>query len=181
MKSKLDYDIPDYKKIRVIVDTDAACEADDPFAISHALMCRKFLVKGITAEHFVEEDSVQKSKAEIDTILSCMKSDVPGFVGEEKTFSHYDEVISSAGVSPAAKFIAEEAMREDSHPLYVLCIGAITNVAYAIKSNPEISKKMNIIWIGGHSYENPFPWREFNSNNDIEAANFVIRSYAGCE
>ena len=25
--------IPDEKKIRVIIDTDAACEADDPFAI----------------------------------------------------------------------------------------------------------------------------------------------------
>ena len=30
------YRIPDEKKIRVIVDTDAACEADDPFAIAHA-------------------------------------------------------------------------------------------------------------------------------------------------
>lgn len=29
--------IPDEKKIRVIIDTDAACEADDPFAIAQAL------------------------------------------------------------------------------------------------------------------------------------------------
>lgn len=68
MTNKLSFDIPDYKKIRVIIDTDAACEADDPFAISHALMCRKLIVKGITAEHFVEEGSVQKSLAEVNTI-----------------------------------------------------------------------------------------------------------------
>ena len=33
----LKFDVRDEKKIRVIVDTDAACEADDPFAIAHAL------------------------------------------------------------------------------------------------------------------------------------------------
>ena len=34
----LKFDVRDEKKIRVIVDTDAACEADDPFAIAHSLM-----------------------------------------------------------------------------------------------------------------------------------------------
>ena len=38
------FDIPDYKKIRVIVDTDAACEADDPFAVVHALLSPKLIV-----------------------------------------------------------------------------------------------------------------------------------------
>ena len=37
------YRIPDKKKIRVIIDTDAACEADDPFAIAHALMSPIFI------------------------------------------------------------------------------------------------------------------------------------------
>ena len=34
----LKYQVPDDKKVRVIVDSDAACEADDPFAIAHALL-----------------------------------------------------------------------------------------------------------------------------------------------
>lgn len=49
------YKVPDSKKIRVIIDTDAACEADDQYAIAHALMTQKFIVKGITAEHFGAE------------------------------------------------------------------------------------------------------------------------------
>ena len=49
--------IPDYKKIRVIIDTDAACEADDPFAIAQALMSPKLIVRGILAEHFREPES----------------------------------------------------------------------------------------------------------------------------
>ena len=39
------FDIPEYKKIRVIIDTDAACEADDPFAIVQALLSPKLIVK----------------------------------------------------------------------------------------------------------------------------------------
>lgn len=38
----LAYDIPEYKRIRVIIDSDAACEADDPFAIAHALMSKSW-------------------------------------------------------------------------------------------------------------------------------------------
>ena len=32
------YPIPEEKKVRVILDTDCACEADDPYAIVHALL-----------------------------------------------------------------------------------------------------------------------------------------------
>ena len=32
------YKVSEDKKVRVIIDTDAACEADDPFAIAHALL-----------------------------------------------------------------------------------------------------------------------------------------------
>ena len=49
------FSIPEDKKIRVIVDTDAACEADDPYAIVHALLSPKLIVKGIVAEHFAED------------------------------------------------------------------------------------------------------------------------------
>ena len=52
------------KKIRVIIDTDAACEADDPFAIVQGLLSPKLTVKGIVAEHFVSEGSMERSLAE---------------------------------------------------------------------------------------------------------------------
>ena len=46
-----DFTIPEYKKVRVIVSTDTACEADDPFAITHALLSPKLDVKAVIAEH----------------------------------------------------------------------------------------------------------------------------------
>ena len=38
MKTRFLFDVPQEKKLRVIIDTDAACEADDPFAIVQALL-----------------------------------------------------------------------------------------------------------------------------------------------
>lgn len=171
----LSYNVPENKKIRVIIDTDAACEADDPFAIAHALMCRKFDVKGICAEQFNEPRSVRKSYDEIGTVLSLMKLDVPFFMGEDGALKDIPE----GTISPAAEFIISEAEKdgEGIPPLYLLCLGAITNVASAIRKKPAITAKMNVIWIGGQDYENVRPdFREFNAGNDIEAINLVISS-----
>ena len=59
------YDVSEAKRKRVIIDTDAACEADDPFAIAHALLCKKFEVKAVLAEHFGVPGSVKRSYDEI--------------------------------------------------------------------------------------------------------------------
>ena len=165
------YRIPDEKKIRVIVDTDAACEADDPFAIAHALMSPKLIVKGITAVHFAQEGSVEKSLREIETILKAMDLNVPVFMGQKGPVNECPET------SPAVDFIIEEALREDEKPLYILCQGAITNLAAAFKKCPAVKERMTVIWIGTHGAgEVKASYREFNAGNDVEAANLVLQS-----
>ncbi len=176
MKSKLLFDVPQYKKLRVIIDTDAACEADDPFAIAQALMSPKLMVKGILAEHFAAEGSVQRSYDEVCTILDAMDmKEVPVFMGEPGAMAagYFENSVSVESVSPAAEFLIKEALREDTAPLFVLCQGAITNVAVAIKKCPEILNRMTIVWIGTHGLAE-IPWREFNSGNDVAAANYVL-------
>ena len=172
------YDVPDYKKIRVIIDTDAACEADDPFAIVQALLSPKLIVKGILAEQFGVPGSMEKSHEEIQTILECMNmQDIPALRGQDGTmesvFGKKDQGMEK--LSEGVRFLIDEAMKEDEKPLYVLCQGAITNVAVAIKACPEIVKRMTVIWIGTHG-EAPHeaPFREFNAGNDIAAANTVL-------
>ena len=163
------FDIPDNKKIRVIIDTDAACEADDPFAIVQALLSPKLIVKGICATHFVDEDSVERSYKEIKTILEAMDMDVPVYRGQK------GPLIKDVSFSEASEFIVNEAMKEDDKPLFVLCQGAITNVARAIERENKIVDKMTVIWIGTHGTAyGAAPFREFNAGNDINAANLVL-------
>lgn len=167
------YDVPDYKKLRVIIDTDAACEADDPFAIAHALMSKKLIVKAIFAEQFGTPDTTRLSYNEIMTVLDAMDMKVPVFMGEEGKLSD----VEGKDISPAARYLIDEAMREDPLPLFVLCQGAITNIASAIKACPQIIKRMTVVWIGGQGHDNfTKEFREFNAGNDIEAANLVISS-----
>lgn len=167
------YEVPKSKQVRVIIDTDAACEADDPFAIAQALMTKKFDVKAIFAEHFGNPESTKESYNEIKTVLDCMKIEKPVFMGETLTL----DKIENGEISEASKYLIEEASSTDERPLYVLCLGAITNVASAIKKDASIISKMRVIWIGGQNFNCNNPqFREFNSGNDIEAANFVVSS-----
>lgn len=172
MKKAFKFEVRDEKKIRVIVDTDAACEADDPFAIAHALLSPKLIVEGITAEHFAKTDSVQRSFEEIRTITEAMGMNVPIFLGEEGAL---DE--QASGNSQAVEFIIEQALKEENHPLYILAMGAITNVAAAFRKCPEIIKRVTVVWIGTHgSRYGTVPFREFNAGNDVKAANEVLQS-----
>ncbi len=176
MKSKLLFDVPQEKKLRVIIDTDAACEADDPFAIAQALMSPKLIVKGILAEHFATEGSVERSFDEIKTVLNAMdlEADVPVFMGEEGAKpAEYFANGATENVSHAVDFLIQEALRKDNSPLFVLCQGAITNVAVAVKKCPQILDKMTIVWIGTHGLKSS-PSREFNAGNDVAAANYVL-------
>ena len=169
--SEVGFDIPDYKKIRVIVDTDAACEADDPFAIVHALLSPKLLVKGVVAEHFNVAHSMEGSYNEILNIKQAMAVDFPAFMGQTGPLS--EDTYVSEGVD----FIIKEALTDSPWPLFILCQGAITNVAMAVKSCPDIIGKATVIWIGTHGEAPcPAPFREFNAGNDIEAANLVLKS-----
>ena len=91
-----------------------------------------------------------------------------------------DQTLTSRDViNTRMRAILDEALSADTHPLFVLCLGAITNVAAAIKLHPEIVSRMTIIWIGtqlpGNDEE---AIREFNSGNDVEGANLVLTSGA---
>lgn len=170
---KLTYPVPDVKQVRVIIDTDTACEADDPFAIAHALMSPKLRVQAVIAEHFAQEGSMHRSYEAIQRLAAAMALAPRVLLGEEWPL---DETRApSEGVS----FIIEEARREDSHPLYVLCLGALSNIARALALAPDIAGRLTIVSIGGRNYDNtPDGFHEFNFGNDVDAANAVLTSEA---
>ena len=176
---KAPYEVPASKKIRVIIDTDCACEADDQYAVAHQLMTPKFDVMGITAAHFNTQfgamtvaDSAQKSFDEAQKVVDLM-----GLHDEVKVYHGCDNVLPDEKTpvdSEASRFIIEEAMREDERPLFVTVQGALTNLASAYLMRPEIAQRMTVIWIGGGVY--PEGGYEFNTINDLNAANVIMDS-----
>ena len=165
----LEFDVTDSKRIRVIIDSDTACEADDPFAVAHALMSPKLIVKAIVAEHFREPGSMEKSWLAAKRVTDAMGSDIPVLKGEPGPCLEGE---ASEGVEA----IIREARKDDPHPLYLLCLGALTNIARAFKEAPDIIGRLTVVTIGGHPYGEEVPWKEFNFGNDPAAANRVLQS-----
>lgn len=180
------YQVPKNKKVRVIIDTDTYAEGDDQFAIVHALLTPKFEVLGIVAEHFGKrfDNTMEKSYEEIKRLLTKMgREEVPVYrgelaalgeiaIGEDGSISGKDGSIPNP--SEGVQFIIEQAKKEDDRPLFVLNMGAITNLAKAIQVAPEIQELLTAIWIGGGPYDGAI--MDFNCGNDVKAANVVLGS-----
>jgi inosine-uridine nucleoside N-ribohydrolase len=78
--------------------------------------------------------------------------------------------------SEAARNLVERAMASpDDDPLYVVAIGAITNVASAILMEPRIIGKIVVVWLGGHALNWPTA-KEFNLFQDLHASRIVLNS-----
>jgi len=72
---KYNFTVPEEKKIRLIINTDAKNEADDQYAFVHALLTPKFIIKSIMAAHFGTrrtEFSMEESFSEVKKVLSMM-------------------------------------------------------------------------------------------------------------
>ena len=166
---------------RTIIDTDAKNEADDQYAIVHALLSPTIDVRGLVAAHFGRErspHSMADSRAEIDLLLGLMgrEGDVrvangaPGGLVDEST------PIDSDG---AQLIIAESKLASTGDPLFVAFLGPLTDMASAILIDPDIvHRTVVVIWIGGQGYgvDPAYPGIEFNLRNDISAANVVFDS-----
>ena len=172
--TKYAYPMPDKKVVRVITDTDAKNEADDQYAIVHALLSSKFENAGFIAAHFGKRraDSMKASYAELETIFDLMGFDKKGciFHGAPQALENEHTPIDSEG----ARLIIEEAMKQDDRPLYVTFLGPLTDLASAYLLEPRIGKRLTAIWIGGAAY--PAGGSEFNLGNDVNAANVIMKS-----
>ncbi|MBQ4089582.1 MAG: nucleoside hydrolase [Clostridia bacterium] len=164
----------------MIVDTDCKNEADDQFALAHHLMTPMFDVKAIIAAHFEmanrrtggPETTMMASYDEVNLMLDLMEltGEYPVLKGCVRALPDEHTPVDSEG----ARFIIEEAKKDDPRPLFIGVQGSITNVASAILMAPEISEKLHVIWIGGGDY--PEGGWEFNLKQDLHAANVVFSS-----
>ena len=120
------FEVPENKRVRVIVDTDCKNEADDQFALAHHLMTPRFDVRGIVAAHFDGNareygrgNTEQASYDEIGKILDLMdlRGKYPVYHGVPCALQDPNTPLDAEGV----QFIIEEALRADERPLYIAC------------------------------------------------------------
>ncbi len=168
------------QRYKVILDTDMSNEIDDQFALTYLIKSLDvFDLKAITIAPFQKskyapelsvKDGVDLS---FNTTLKILQ--LLNFKDKAIVYKGSIDYMKNGydAENEAVKAIKEIALTNDK--IYILAIGAITNVALAIKKYPEIIKKIEVIWLGGNSFlynEND----EFNFIQDIEAVKTVFSS-----
>ena len=166
--------------IDVILDTDTYNEIDYQYALSYLLKSGdKLTVKALCAAPFFNnnstspEDGMVRSYNEILHLLKLAgREDLNPIVYEGSRTYLPDE--KTPVDSPAAHAIIELAKQySPEKPLYVVAIGAITNVASALIMEPSIKENIVIVWLGGTALEWPHN-AEFNLMQDVAAARIVF-------
>lgn len=168
-------------KVRMVLDTDTYNEVDDQFALAYALKSpEKLAVEAVYAAPFHNgrssgpADGMEKSYDEIQRILNLMDVPSDGFVYRGST--GYLTDAQTPQHSEAARDLVTRALRcGEDDLLYVVAIGAITNVASAILMEPRIIEKIVVVWLGGHAFHWPHT-KEFNLRQDLHASRLVFDS-----
>ena len=165
--------------VDAVLDTDAYNEIDDQFAIAYMLRStERIRTLAIYAAPFHNEksasyaDGMERSYNEIKKILALMgEESIPVYRGETE---RADE--NTAPPSEAVLDLVERSRAYTSdRRLYVIAIGAITNVARAILLDPSITERITVIWLGANGHHWPHN-SEFNLNGDVTAARTVMGS-----
>lgn len=171
-------------KVDVVIDTDTFNEIDDQFAIAYLLASGdKLNLKALYAAPFFNSNSTSPADGMIKSYEEIMRLlELTGrteyipltYKGSDKFLVNEETPV----ISEAAEDLVKRAMEySPENPLYVVTIGAITNIASALLMKPEIADNIVVVWLGGHGREFQHT-KEFNLYQDVASARVVFRSGA---
>lgn len=166
-----------FKKTKILIDSDANNELDDQHALAYAFLNSDvFDVVGVTVNNTRNGDGIQGQYDEAERIIKLfnLENTVPLLKGAEKSYAKIAPTIKDSAFDgqPAVDFIIQEAMKMNDEKLILITIGKLTNIALAILKKPEIVEKVRVVWLGSN-YPDP---GEYNLDNDTTSVNPVIES-----
>lgn len=141
----------------LFIDADTANEIDDLYAIVRALLEPTFMVVGLSSAQWNHRlsppDTVSLSQKINEDIVSLMgRKDVPTTLGAEMIMGKPwggDEPRDS----PAAQaMIAAARTLPSEEKLTIACLGAVTNLASAVKLAPDIASRIRCYMLAGRFY-----------------------------
>jgi len=117
---------------------------------------------------------MELSYGEIIELLDRLGRSSAGFV--HRGVTDYVGPAKRALLAPAVDDLIDRARAGSiDDPLYVIAIGAISNVASALLKAPDIIDRTVVVWLGGHALE----WRnqaEFNLRQDVGGVQVLFDS-----
>jgi inosine-uridine nucleoside N-ribohydrolase len=180
----------------VVIDTDAANEIDDQFALTWALRSPgRLRVLGVYAEPF----SFMHRRAQLVGAPADAAPLQPAAIGMERSHEEILRVFELLGIAPMGRVLrghpgylpahgkpsrcdavehliaTARAMPEDT-PLNVAAIGCPTNVAAALLQAPDIARRIVVLWTSGYPSYAPHVNDSFNLEQDVRASRVLLES-----
>ncbi len=179
---------------RVVIDTDAANEIDDPFAIAWALLrpdrltVEAYYAAPYSFAHRRAQMAVQqhpqfdppdvgmaRSHAAIVEVFERLDLDAAGRVhrGSTRYLRSLDRPQRSAATD---HLIATAMAMPEDEALYVVAVGCATNVANALLLEPRIAGRIVVVWTSGYPSHAPQVNDSFNLEQDLLASQWLLDS-----
>lgn len=180
--------------MHLVIDTDTA--GDDVVALMMALTSENVSVHGITVcagnVDFAQE--VQNALKTVDMV--GLSGKIPVFAGADRPlvrdwvsadYVHgrdgmgdhfYPAVEQKAETTHAVSFLLDAAKRWQNE-LVIVAIAPLTNLALALRQDPEFPKRVKELWVMGgtnNAFGNIQPLSEYNFYVDPEAAAMVFHA-----
>ena len=172
-------------RARVIIDNDLGGDPDGLFQLAHQLLSPSVEIRGIIGSRHYSKGfygypgNPESACAVVNELLAAMKMEgrIPVHPGAKNGIGEEGSTVPSE----AARFIVQEAMREDTKtPLYIACGAGLTDLASACLLEPKIATRIRLVWIGGHEHDglaSPPPGGqriEYNLGIDLKAGQVVF-------
>ncbi len=163
----------------VILDTDMSNQVDDRFALTYLMSSLDNIeVDAITIAPFWKSGYAEDLSIAEGTEFSYQTTlKILDMIGassyKDKVYKGATAYMEEACNNEAVNKIIEISQKNEKTT--IVAIGAITNIALALQKEPSISKKVEIIWLGGNSFLS-HQNEEFNFRQDIKAVRTVFES-----
>lgn len=141
-------------RIRVICDNDFGGDPDGLFQLAQQVLSPTCEVRGIICSNnhrggYYKPFSAENAELQARELLKLLGIDGIKIV---RSIEGEIESLETPGENAGADLIVEEAMRDDTRPLYVLCGGGLSAIATAWLKEPRIAERLTLVWIGGREY-----------------------------
>ncbi|MFK7932735.1 MAG: nucleoside hydrolase [Saprospiraceae bacterium] len=186
------------QNISFILDADTGNEMDDLYAIVRAVQSPKTEVLALSSAHFnnaqmltdslwhiyptrgIETTKISQELNE-ELLTALNRTDIPHPIGSKRMLGFGWGYYEGAPIpkAPAIDLMIEKA-REGSptNKLNIVCLGAVSNVATAVITAPEIASNIRVHLLGMRYDFTKAAWdkSEFNARNGINGLNELLNN-----
>jgi purine nucleosidase len=161
----------------VLLTTDCGADMDDQWAIAHLALSREFDVRSIVTTHIGKHSPPGALAAETsarcahDVLAHIPASVTPAIIPGSSVPLTSRTPLANKGVD---RILSESRKFSVDHRLTVIVIGAATDTASALLTDPSLAKRIEIVAMGFRSWAEG--GHEFNIENDPIAWQVILDS-----